>query len=49
MDKESLDLVKEAYSTAKTILNTHKDVLIDFSNQLLNNTVVYKKDVVYKM
>ena len=48
-DKESLDLVKEAYSTAKTILNTHRDVLIEFSNQLLNNTVVYKKDVVYKM
>ena len=45
MDRESLDLVKEAYSTAKTILNTHRETLIEFSNQLLNNTVIYNKEL----
>jgi cell division protease FtsH len=45
MDSESLDLVKQAYYEAKKILNNNIDKLIDFSDLLQNNTVVYKKDV----
>jgi len=45
MDKESLNLVKEAYSAAKLILHANRDKLIEFSNSLLNNTIVYKKDL----
>jgi cell division protease FtsH len=45
MDKESLDLVKEAYLNAKTILSEYKDKLIDFSYLLQNNTVLYNKDI----
>ena len=45
MDKESLDLVKEAYLEAKTILNENREKLIEFSNLLQNNTVIYNKDL----
>jgi len=45
MDKESLDLVKEAYIEAVEILNSNKNNLINFSELLRNNTVLYKKDI----
>lgn len=45
MDKESLNLVKEAYLSAKTILLENRDKLIEFSNLLQNSTVIYKKDL----
>lgn len=45
MDKESLNLVKEAYSTAKLILQANKDKLIEFSNMLQNNTIINRKDL----
>jgi cell division protease FtsH len=47
MDKESLELVKEAFNEAKRILNDNKDKLVEFSELLQNNTVIYKKDVDY--
>ena len=46
MDKESLDLVKEAYTQAIEILNYNKNNLINFSELLRNNTVLYKKDII---
>jgi cell division protease FtsH len=45
MDKESLNLVKEAYLTAKEILSENKEKLIAFSELLQNNTVVYNKNL----
>jgi ATP-dependent Zn protease len=45
MDKESLNLVKEAYSSAKLILEANKDKLIEFSNMLQNNTIINRKDL----
>ena len=45
MDKESLNLVKEAYSEAKEILEKNKYKLIEFSELLQNNTIIYKKDI----
>jgi len=45
MDKESLDLVNNAYRDAKYILNQNYDKLIEFSELLMNNTVVMKKDI----
>jgi cell division protease FtsH len=45
MDKESLDLVNNAYRDAKYILNQNYDKLIEFSELLMNNTIVMKKDV----
>jgi cell division protease FtsH len=45
MDKESLDLVKEAYQEAKNILSSNMTKLIYFSKLLQNNTILYKKDV----
>jgi cell division protease FtsH len=45
MDRESLDLVKEAYSTAKDILEKNRDKLIEFSELLQNNTVIYNRDL----
>lgn len=44
MDKESLDLVKNAYRDAKYILNQNYDKLIELSELLVNNTIVTKKD-----
>jgi ATP-dependent Zn protease len=45
MDKETLDLVKEAYNEAKLILYENIDKLIYFTDLLQNNTVVYKKEI----
>ena len=45
MDKESLNLVKEAYSSAKDILEKNREKLIEFSEMLQNNTVIYNYDV----
>jgi cell division protease FtsH len=47
MDKESLDLVKEAYNEAKQILSDNFQTLWAFSNLLQNKTVVYDKDIDY--
>jgi len=48
MDREALDLVKEAYSLAKDILEKNKDKLIEFSELLQNNTVIYSRDLLGK-
>jgi cell division protease FtsH len=45
MDKESLQLVNEAYKEAKYILNNYYDKLVEFSELLKNNTIVMKQDV----
>jgi len=45
MDKESLNLVKEAYSSAKLILQTNREKLIEFANMLQNSTIINKKDL----
>jgi len=45
MDKESLDLVNNAYRDAKYILNQNYDKLIEFSELLINNTIVMSKDL----
>jgi cell division protease FtsH len=45
MDKETLQLVNEAYKEAKYILNNHYDKLTAFSEMLKNNTIVMKQDV----
>ena len=45
MDKESLELVKEAYQEAFKILSLNRIKLIDFTTLLQNNTILYKKDV----
>ena len=46
MDKETLQLVNEAYKEAKYILNNYYDKLVAFSELLKNNTIVMKKDIV---
>ena len=45
MDRESLDLVKEAYSEAKNILSVYKDKLIELTGLLEKNTIIFKKDI----
>jgi cell division protease FtsH len=45
MDQESLDLVKEAYFTAKNILEANKDKLLEFSELLQNNSVIYSREI----
>jgi cell division protease FtsH len=45
MDKETLQLVNEAYKEAKYILNNYYDKLVSFSELLKNNTIVMKQDV----
>ena len=45
MDKESLELVKEAYQEAKKILTLNKVYLIKIAELLQNNTILYKKDM----
>jgi len=45
MDKESLNLVNEAYKDAKELLQNYYDKLIEFSELLKNNTVVMNSDV----
>ena len=47
MDKESLELVQNAYNTAVDILKKNYGSLIYFSDLLMNNTVIYKKDIDY--
>jgi cell division protease FtsH len=49
MDKETLDLVKEAYSTAKEILEENIDKLIEFSELLQNSSVIYSRDLPNKL
>jgi len=45
MDKETLDLVKSAYSSAKEILEENREKLIEFSELLQNSTVIYSRDL----
>jgi ATP-dependent Zn protease len=45
MDKESLKLVKDAYNEAKVILTKNKELLIEFSELLQNNTIVSNRDL----
>jgi cell division protease FtsH len=45
MDKETLQLVNDAYKEAKYILTNYYDKLVSFSELLKNNTVVMKQDV----
>jgi len=45
MDKESLDLVKNAYRDAKYILNQNYDTLMELTELLVNNTIVMKEDI----
>jgi cell division protease FtsH len=45
MDKESLNLVKEAYKEAKDLLKNNYDKLVEFSELLKNNTIVINTDI----
>lgn len=45
MDKETLQLVNEAYKEAKFLLNTYYDKLIMFSELLKKETTVMKQDI----
>ena len=45
MDRESLGLVKDAYNQAKEILEKNKDKLIEFSELLINNTIINNRDI----
>lgn len=45
VDKESLQLVREAYMEAKRLLSTYSCNLIYLSEMLVNNTVVFYKDI----
>jgi cell division protease FtsH len=45
MDNESLSLVVEAYNEAKTILTDYKDILVEMSNLLKNETTLNRDDV----
>ena len=45
MDKESINLVNEAYRDAKMILQNYYDKLIEFSELLKNNTIVMNTDL----
>ena len=47
MDKESLELVQNAYYSAVDLLEKNYGKLIHFSDLLMNNTVIYRKDVDY--
>jgi ATP-dependent Zn protease len=47
MDKESLELVQNAYYTALDLLEKNYGKLIHFSELLMNNTVIYRKDIDY--
>jgi cell division protease FtsH len=44
MDKETLNLVNEAYNEAKYILNENKNKLIEFSDLLQNKTIIYNNN-----
>jgi cell division protease FtsH len=45
MDKESLNLIVEAYNESKQILNEKRELLITMTDLLLNQTVLNKKDI----
>jgi cell division protease FtsH len=45
VDKETLNLVKDAYNEAKVILTKNKELLIEFSELLQNNTIVSNRDL----
>ena len=45
IDKESLELVKEAYNEAKLILLSSTKKLFILSELLINNTVIYNNDI----
>lgn len=45
LDKESLDLVKDAYQLAKEVLLHDIEDLVNFSERLLKETVIYAKDL----
>lgn len=45
MDKESLELVREAYHEAINYLTLNRVKLIKFTELLQNNTILYKKDI----
>jgi cell division protease FtsH len=45
MDKESLNLVKEAYKDAVILLTIHKNKLLELTELLKNNTVIMDTDV----
>lgn len=45
MDKETMNLVIEAYNESVRILNENTDLLYDMRDLLLNNTVISKKDI----
>ena len=47
MDRESLELVQTAYNTAVDLLKKNYDKLIYFSDLLMNNTGIYRKDIDY--
>jgi len=45
MDKESLNLIIEAYNESKKIINEKRDLLIKMTDLLLNQTVLNKNDL----
>jgi cell division protease FtsH len=45
MDKESLELVKDAYNKALELLEKNYDKLLQFSDLLINNTVVLRENI----
>ena len=49
LDKESLELVVEAYNESKRILSENQDLLATMSELLLKNDVLTKKDIPYYM
>ena len=49
LDKESLELVVEAYNESKRILSENQDLLTTMTELLLKNDVLTKKDIPYYM
>jgi cell division protease FtsH len=49
MDKEALKLIKDAYQEARRILLENKVEFLQFSNMLLNNTVLYGNPFSYQI
>jgi len=45
IDEETMKILHETYNVAKKILENNKDVLYKFTDLLLNNTYLYKKDI----
>jgi cell division protease FtsH len=44
-DRETMSLIAEAYRESKLVLAENKDVLVDFSELLMKNTVLGKADI----